>query len=134
MLAVYGGKSAKQEIIGFIKVKGWIGSDATLYGYKGSPGILEKVVNAGFVKETMRKYALTGQESKWIDLEMIITNQSDKLSSEERKRLMIKVIEKLHESNMLVVTSSIKHSPDLIVWKPNQGKEVFMRHSKRNGL
>ena len=43
-----------------------------------------------------------------------MANQSDKPGSEEHKRLMAKTIEKLHEENMLVVTSSAKHSPDLI--------------------
>ena len=38
-----------------------------------------------------------------------MANQSDKLGSEEHKRLMAKTIEKLHEENMLVVTSSSKY-------------------------
>ncbi len=51
-----------------------------------------------------------------------MANQSDKLGSEEYKRLMAKTIEKLHEENMLVVTSSAKHSPDLISFRISKAK------------
>ncbi len=60
---------------------------------------------------------------KWIDPERILVNQSDKLGSEEHKRLLIKTIEKLHESNTLVLTTSEKHSFDLLGYSANPNKK-----------
>lgn len=51
-----------------------------------------------------------------------MTNQSDKLDNEEHKWLMIKTTNRLHGENRLAITSSIKHSLDLIVWKHNKNK------------
>ena len=75
---------------------------------------MEKLVNAGFAAKEGSAYRLTEQGKKWVVSEYIMANQSDKLGSEEHKRLMAKTIEKLRKENMLVVTSSAKHSPDLI--------------------
>ena len=60
-----------------------------------------------------------------MDPEYIMANQSDKLGSEEHKRLMAKTIEKLHEENMLVVTSRAKHSPDLISFPVSKAKRYL---------
>ena len=60
---------------------------------------------------------------KWIDPERILVNQSDKLGSEEHKRLLIKTIGKLHESNTLVLTTSEKHSFDLLGYPANPNKK-----------
>ena len=54
-----------------------------------------------------------------------MANQSDKLGSEEHKRLMAKTIEKLHEENMLVITSSVKHSPDLVSFPVSRAKRYL---------
>ncbi len=54
-----------------------------------------------------------------------MANQSDKLGSEEHKRLMAKTIAKLHEENMLVITSSVKHSPDLIAFSVSKKKRYL---------
>jgi hypothetical protein len=65
------------------------------------------------------------QGLRWVEPERILENQSDKLGSEEHKRLLIRTIHKLHESNMLVTTSRIKHSPDLIAWPVHQKKRYL---------
>jgi DNA-binding transcriptional ArsR family regulator len=72
-------------------------------GYQGKPGILEKAVSAGFAREENGRYELTEQGKKWVDPEYIMANQSDKLGSEEHRRLMAKTIGKLHE----IVTNSV---------------------------
>ena len=126
MLAVYHNPEAeKSKLVSYIKKKGWISSDATIYGYRGKPGILEKLVSAGFATEEDGRYGLTEQGRKWIDPEYIMANQSDKLGSEEHRRLMAKTIEKLHEENMLVITSSAKHSPDLIAFQVSKAKRYL---------
>ena len=115
----------KAKIVSYIKERGWIGSDATIYGYRGNPGALEKTVKEGFAKEEGGKYMLTELGRKWVDPNYIMANQSDKLGSEEHKRLMAKTIAKLHESNMLVITSSEKHSPDLIAFPVSRAKSYL---------
>ena len=126
MLAVYYCKDkSKSGLIGYIKEKGWIKSETTLYGYTAKPGALDGVVNAGFATKSRNTYSLTEEGLKWIDPEHILVNQSDKLGSEEHKRLLISTIHKLHERNMLVITSSIKHSPDLIAWPVHQKKRYL---------
>ena len=67
-------------------------------------------MNAGFAAKEGSAYRLTEQGKRWVVPEYIMANQSDKLGSEEHKRLMAKTIEKLHEENMLAVTSSAKHA------------------------
>ena len=126
MLAVYRNEGAgRPKLVSYIKEKGWVGSDATIYGYQGKPGILEKLVNAGFAAKEGSAYRLTEQGKRWVVPEYIMANQSDKLGSEEHKRLMAKTIEKLHEENMLVVTSSAKHSPDLISFPVSKAKRYL---------
>ncbi len=126
MLALYySAGRAKASLIAYIKEKGWIRSPTTLYGYAVKPGVLDGIVSAGFARKARDKYELSEEGLRWVDPERILANQSDKLGSEEHKRLLISTIHKLHESNMLVVTSRIKHSPDLIAW-PVNGKKRYL--------
>lgn len=115
----------KQELVAFVKDKGWVGSDATIYGFKGKAGIFEKAIGLGLAAEKGNGYHLTQQGRAWADPEQIILGQSDKIGSEEHKRLLIKTIEKLHESNMLVVSPREKHSFDLVAWPVNQKKKYL---------
>ena len=115
----------KQELVAFVKDKGWVGSDATIYGFKGKAGIFEKTIGLGLAAEKGNGYHLTQQGRAWADPEQIILGQSDKIGSEEHKRLLVKTIEKLHESNMLVVSPREKHSFDLVAWPVNQKKKYL---------
>ena len=135
MLALYySTDKTKAGLVGYIKERGWIRSPTTLYGYTAKPGILDGIVNAGFAAKSRTSYELTEQGLKWVDPEQILVNQSDKLGSEEHKRLLIKTINKLHESNMLVITSSIKHSPDLIAWPVHQKKKYLWDSRSVKGI
>jgi hypothetical protein len=126
MLAIfYYPNKTKTGLIQYIKERGWIKSPTTLYGYTAKPGIFDGVVNARFAARNKKSYSLTDEGLKWIDPEQILVNQSDKLGSEEHKRLLISTIHRLHESNILVITSSIKHSPDLIAWPVNEKKKYL---------
>ena len=112
------------EIIGIIKERGWITSPATLYGYNGSkPGILDTVVKQGMAKRTFNSFELTEKGLNWVEPTRIIANQSDKLGSEHHKRLLIKTVEKLHESNTLVLTTNDKHSFDLLGYPVQAAKK-----------
>lgn len=117
--------SPKAKSLRYIREKGWIASPSTLYGYGGKPGILESIENSGFAAASGNSYRLTEQGLKWVGPERILENQSDKLGSEQHKRLLVRTIENLHEGNMLVVTSSVKHSFDLIAWKPHPKKRYL---------
>lgn len=126
LLAIfYSTDKTKSGLISYIKDKGWIRSETTLYGYTAKPGVLDCAASAGFAAKTRDSYGLTEEGLKWVDPEHILVNQSDKLGSEEHKRLLISTIHKLHEENMLVITSRIKHSPDLIAWPVHQKKRYL---------
>ncbi len=84
-----------------------------------------KVLKRRCTKEENSKYALAELGRKWVDPYYILANQSDKLGSEEHKRLMVKTIEKLHDENMLVIASSEKHSPDLIAFPVSKAKRYL---------
>ena len=86
---------------------------------------MERLVSAGFAKDEGGRHRLAGQRKRWVDPEYIMANQSDKLGSEEHKRLMAKTIEKLHEENMLVISSSTKHSPDLVSFPVSTAKKYL---------
>ena len=68
---------------------------------------------------------MTEEGLRWVDPERIIMGQRDKIGSEEHRQLLIKTIEKLHESNMLVVSAREKHSFDLVAWPMNQKKRYL---------
>ncbi|MCL5099998.1 MAG: hypothetical protein M1158_02660 [Candidatus Marsarchaeota archaeon] len=124
---------ARPELVQFVKSKGWVRSDATLYGYEGKPGIFEKVVANGMAGISSGAYSLTEQGLRWVEPGRILAAQSDKLGSEEHKRLLVRTVEKLHESNALVISSSAKHSPDLIAWPVNGSKRYLWDTSKAKG-
>lgn len=59
-------------------------------------------------------YELTEKGLNWVEPMCILANQQDKIGSEQHRRLLAKTMEKLHESNTLVLTTSDKHSFDLL--------------------
>ncbi len=134
MLAIYRNKSKDTtEIIKYIKDRDWILSSSTLYGYVGKPSVFDTIVRAGFAVESGGNYALTDKGLKWIEPEKILVNQSDKLGSEAHVRLLVKTIEKLHDLNMLVITSSAKHSFDLIAWPVYRKKRYLWDREEVRG-
>ena len=131
MLAVYNNKGATlAELAKYLKAKGWITGDPTIYGAKGRPGIFESLVKLGWARKEGNIYILTEKALDFIDPERIIKSASNK-GSELHIQLMKKTIEKLHEQNMLVVAPVGKDVPDLIGY-PVEGssKKKYMWDDK----
>ncbi|MDE1828177.1 MAG: hypothetical protein KGH65_03400 [Candidatus Micrarchaeota archaeon] len=110
-------------IVNFIRQKGWLTSANSLYGYKGKPSIFETLASRGMVKVVNNMYVLTEAGMVWVDPNVIVSVQSDKLGSEQHKQLLIKLVDKLHEDNMLTVSRKEKHSFDIVAYPVNAKKK-----------
>ncbi len=135
MLSIYRNKGKDvAEVIKYIRKRDWILSPSTLYGYIGKPSVFDAIVSAGFATQSGEKYTLVDKGLKWVDPEKILVNQSDKLGSEAHVRLLVKTIEKLHDMNMLVITSSAKHSFDLTAWPVYRKKRYLWDREEAQGI
>ena len=116
MLAIYNNKGAPLSVLAkYLKAKGWITGDPTIYGLKGRVGVFESLAKLGLASKTSNGYELTGKGLKFIDPNAIIDGANN-LGSDLHIRLMKKAIEKLHEDNMLVVAPKGGYAPDLIAY------------------
>ena len=116
MLAIYNNKGAPLSVLAkYLKSKGWITGDPTIYGSKGRVGVFESLAKLGLASKTSNGYELTGKGLKFIDPSAIIDGANN-LGSDLHIRLMKKTIEKLHEDNMLVVAPKGSDAPDLIAY------------------
>ena len=116
MLAIYNNKGAPLSVLAkYLKAKGWITGDPTIYGSKGRVGVFESLAKLGLASKTSKGYELTGKRLKFIDPSAIIDGANN-LGSDLHIRLMKKTIEKLHEDNMLVVAPKGSDAPDLIAY------------------
>jgi energy-coupling factor transporter ATP-binding protein EcfA2 len=116
MLAIYNNKGAPLSVLAkYLKAKGWITGDPTIYGSKGRVGVFESLAKLGLASKTSKGYELTGKGLKFIDPSAIIDGANN-LGSDLHIRLMKKTIEKLHEDNMLVVAPKGSDAPDLIAY------------------
>ena len=116
MLAIYNNKGAPLSVLAkYLKAKGWITGDPTIYGSKGRVGIFESLIKLGLASKLGSGYGLTEKGLKFIDPEAIIAGANN-LGSDLHIRLMKKTIEKLHEDNMLVVAPKGSDAPDLVAY------------------
>ena len=116
MLAIYNNKGAPLSVLAkYLKAKGWITGDPTIYGSKGRVGVFESLAKLDLASKTSNGYELTGKGLKFIDPSAIIDGANN-LGSDLHIRLMKKTIEKLHEDNMLVVAPKGSDAPDLIAY------------------
>ena len=115
-LAIYNNKGAPLSVLAkYLKSKGWITGDPTIYGSKGRVGVFESLAKLGLASKTSNGYELTGKGLKFIDPSAIIDGDNN-LGSDLHIRLMKKTIEKLHEDNMLVVAPKGSDAPDFITY------------------
>ncbi len=127
MLAIYNNKGAPLSVLAkYLKAKGWITGDPTIYGSKGRIGIFESLVKLGLASKLGNGYGLTEKGLKFIDPEAIIAGANN-LGSDLHIRLMKKTIEKLHEDNMLVVAPKGSNAPDLVAYPVDKkAKKKYM--------
>ncbi len=127
MLAIYNNKGAPLSVLAkYLKAKGWITGDPTIYGSKGRIGIFESLVKLGLASKLGNGYGLTEKGLKFIDPEAIIAGANN-LGSDLHIRLMKKTIERLHEDNMLVVAPKESDAPDLVAYPVDKkAKKKYM--------
>ena len=131
MLAIYNNKGAPLSVLAkYLKAKGWITGDPTIYGSKGRIGIFESLVKLGLASKLGNGYGLTEKGLKFIDPEAIIAGANN-LGSDLHIRLMKKTIERLHEDNMLVVAPKESDAPDLVAYPVDKkAKKKYMWDDK----
>jgi hypothetical protein len=116
MLAIYNNKGVALSVLAkYLKSKGWITGDPTIYGSKGRVGIFDSLVKLGYATKAGNGYELTEKGLRFVDPDRILNGASN-LGSDLHIRLMKRTIEKLHEDNMLVVAPKEKDAPDLIAY------------------
>lgn len=116
MLAIYNNKGAPLSWLAkYLKAKGWITGDPTIYGSKGRVGVFESLAKLGLASKTGNGYELTENGLRFVDPEAIIAGANN-LGSDLHIRLMKKTIEKLHGNNMLVVAPKESDAPDLVAY------------------
>ncbi len=130
MLAVYENPGAGLgKIAKYLKTKGWITSDPTIYGSKDRKGVLDNLVSLGYAKVDGSGYKLTEKALWWIDAEILV-KRAKNVGSELHMQLMRKTVEKLHEENMLVVIPERKDVPDLIAYPMSKGNKKYLWDDK----
>lgn len=116
MLAIYNNEGAKlADLVKYVKAKGWINGDPTIYGSKGRKGIFENLISLGLARKEGDTYTLTDKGEKWVNPESILETESE-IGSDLHKQLLIKTIGYLHEKNMFVMTTPQPESFDLIAY------------------
>ena len=129
LLAIYNNNGAKlADLAKYVKAKGWISGDPTIYGSKGRKGIFENLISLGLAKKEGDTYTLTDKGSKWVNPESILETESE-IGSELHKQILVKTIEYLHEKNMFVMATPQPESFDLIAY-PIDAKKKFMWDDK----
>ena len=129
LLAIYDNEGAKLAgLAKYVKAKGWISGDPTIYGSKGRKGIFENLISLGLAKKEGDTYTLTEKGTKWVNPESILETESE-IGSDLHKQLLVKTIEYLHEKNMFVMATPQPESFDLIAY-PIDAKKKFMWDDK----
>ncbi len=93
-----------------LRKKGWITSDATIYGGAGKPSILARAVSSGYLTEE-GKFTRKGLDV--IDTECLIARQGILSGSEEHKELMRKTIIMIQDLGNYAFTLNEKDSFDI---------------------
>ena len=125
LLAILNNENAeRQVIVKELKDRGWITADDTLYGRKGRPSVFDNIVSLGFAAANGERLELTEKARKMIQPERILESESS-MGSDLHRRLLIKTIEALHESNMFVMATAQPESFDLIAYPVDLRKKYL---------
>ena len=63
------------DLAKYVKAKGWINGDPTIYGSKGRKGIFENLISLGLAKKEGDIYTLTDKGEKWVNPESILETE-----------------------------------------------------------
>jgi len=124
--------SNRAKLAAYLRTKGGITSDATIYGAKGRPGILDGVVSLGMADYKNKTFELTDKGKRWVDLDYM-TGKSITEGGELHKQIMKSIIKKLHEEGTFVAVPTEKNAPDLIAYpvSKSSSKKYLWDDSKR---
>ena len=130
MLAVYNNPGAElSQLAKYLKKKGWVTSDPTIYGSKDRKGVLASLVSLGYATKEGPKYKLTGKALWWIDPQTML-KRAKNTGSDLHKQLMCKTIEKLHEENTLIMIPEGTDVPDMVAYPMSNGDKKYLLNDK----
>ena len=130
MLAIYDNPDAElKELAKYLKKKGWVTSDPTIYGSKDRKGVLSSLISLGYATKDGSRYTLTDKALWWIDPHTML-KRAKNTGSDLHKQLMRKTIDKLHEENMLVLIPEGTYVPDLIAYPMSKGDKKYLWEDK----
>lgn len=123
LLAIqYNKGSDMSALADWLRAKGFITSNNTIYGYGTRQSVFDTAVSLGFIEKAKKGYKLAEKGKKWVDAETILKNEVN-AGSELHKQILAKTIEKLHETNTLVVAPKERQAFDLIAYPVDKGKK-----------
>ena len=126
MLAIYNNPDAElKELAKYLKKKGWVTSDPTIYGSKDRKGVVSNLISLGYATKEGSKYKLTEKALWWIDPQTML-KRAKNTGSDLHKQLMRKTIDKLHEENMLVLIPEGVDVPDLMAYPMSKGDKKYL--------
>ena len=117
-------------LVKYLKEKGFVTGDPTIYGSQGRKGLFDVAIEIGLVEKKEGGFRLTKKGEKWIGPEKIIESEAS-VGGEVHKQLLIKTIEYLHDKNMLVTAPSEREAPDLIAYPVDEKKKYLWDDDNR---
>ena len=125
LLALYHNEGAPfADLARYLKNKGFITSDPTIYGTKERQGVFDIAFKLGLAEKGQEGYRLSKNGERWVKPEAILESESE-IGSDLHKQILMKTIEYLHERNMLVIAPSEREAPDLVAYPADKKKKYL---------
>ncbi len=118
------------ELAKWLKKSGFVTGDPTIYGYKGRKGVFENAVSLGLAKKAGKNYELTDSGRRWVEPSLILEKERN-LGSDLHRQLLVKTINHLHSSNMLVLAGD--GGFDLVAYPVDTRKKYLWNDARRRG-
>jgi hypothetical protein len=99
-------------------------TDNTIYGFSTRGSVFDTAISLGFLEKRGKAYRLTDNGKKWVDPATILKDELN-AGSDLHKQILAKTIEKLHESNMLVIAPREREAHDLIAYPVDKRKKYL---------
>ena len=99
-------------------------TDSTLYGYGTRGSIFDTAMSLGYIDKHGKSYSLTEKGKKVVDSSTMLKDAVNG-GSDLHRQILAKTIEKLHESNMLVIAPRDREAHDLIAYPVDRHKKYL---------
>ena len=120
----YGQDASLAGLAAWLKASGFAISDNTIYGYGSREGVFDTAASLGLAQKQKKGYTLTASGKRWVDPATILKDELN-AGSDLHKQILTKAIEKLHESNMLVIAPREREAHDLIAYPVDKRKKYL---------